>query len=489
MRIGILGIQHESNTFYPEPTEFRHFHNGIFVRGDEIRRKYEKAHHEVSGFLEGLEREGLDAVPLLMTFAMPGGTVSDEALDSIWAIATEELDKVGSLDGLLVAPHGAAVNHSRPDMDGWWLGELRKRVGPDLPIIAVIDPHANFSPAMAANCNAVIAYRENPHVDQKQRGLEAAHLMARTLRGEVKPVLAASFPAVAMNIECHSTLEKPMLSVSRELERVRALEGVLSVSVMMGYPYADVSEMGSSFVVVTNKDEILAERLARELADWLVAKRSLFKGCLIPPEQALHDAALSPKPVALFDMGDNLGGGAPADSTMLARLFHQLRPVAKAFVCLLDPESVQQAENAGIDATTVLSMGGKSPMSPSPPFEAEVTVRCLHDGKYHEDQPRHGGLAEFDMGRTAVVTTHSGLTIMLTSRATLPASVNQLLCCGLVPSDFDLLILKGVHAPVAAYKEICRTMIRANTPGVTTADMEKLPYTRRRKPLFPFEES
>jgi microcystin degradation protein MlrC len=57
------------------------------------------------------------------------------------------------------------------------------------------------------------------------------------------------------------------------------------------------------------------------------------------------------------------------------------------------------------------------------------------------------------------------------------------------PAQFQVLVAKGVIAPVAAYAPICRELIRVNTPGVTTADMAALPYTHRRRPLFPFEET
>jgi len=76
---------------------------------------------------------------------------------------------------------------------------------------------------------------------------------------------------------------------------------------------------------------------------------------------------------------------------------------------------------------------------------------------------------------------------MLTSRRTPPFSLRQLTAHGLIPQDFHLLVAKGVNAPVAAYKEVCKHFIRVNTPGCTTADIERLPYQRRRKPMFPFE--
>ncbi len=64
------------------------------------------------------------------------------------------------------------------------------------------------------------------------------------------------------------------------------------------------------------------------------------------------------------------------------------------------------------------------------------------------------------------------------------ATVEPLRSCGLNPEDFDVIIIKGVHAPVGAYAEVCPTLIRVNTPGVTTADMDSLPFQNRRKPMF-----
>ncbi|MEO6846312.1 MAG: M81 family metallopeptidase [Chthoniobacterales bacterium] len=487
-RVGILGIQHESNTFLAAPTELADFHSGIYAVGEEVRTYYKDAHHEVGGFLEELAKENIEAVPLLMTFALPAGAVSDHALATLWDVVLEQLKKAGKLDGILAAPHGAGVNESRTDMDGWWLGELRKLMGPEMPIIAVIDPHANLTPAMVGNCDAVIAYRENPHIDQRQRGLEAARLMVRTLRGEIKPTVDAAFSNMAINIERQLTTAEPMLSIFRELEHVRNTEGVLSASLLMGYPYADVPEMGSAFMVVTDNNPALAKLLSKQLSDWLWENREVFRGDLISPEEAVRRAVTSPKPVGLLDMGDNMGGGAPSDSTVITTLCHTLAPQLKTFSYLLDPESVQQAEKAGVGAKVKLRMGGKTPSTPAPPFEAEVTVLSLHDGFYEETQPRHGGFTKFDMGPTALVKTDTGITIMLSSKLGFPTSANQLYSCGLDPEKFDIIILKGVHSPIAAYEHLCKTIIRVNTPGVTTAAMEELSYSRRRKPLFPFEE-
>lgn len=487
LRVGIIGIFHESNTFIPEPTTLEDYQRQMLLIGEEVREKYGNAHHEISGFFQVLAAEGIEAVPIILANAAPWGKVTDGALDGIWKMVEDGLEAAGPLDGILAAPHGAGVNESRPDMDGWWLGELRKKIGPR-PLIATMDPHVNLSAAMVAACDGLVAYRENPHLDQRQRGEEAAQLMVRTLRGEIHPVAAGAFPPLAINIERQLTFAEPMLSVNAELEKVRALPGVLSASVGLGFPYADIPDMGSAFVVVTDNDPGLAQSQADQLAQWLMEHRERFRGEMISAEEAIARIEAAPKPVGLLDMGDNMGGGGPADSTILARILHEKKRFKTLFY-VPDLESVEAAYAAGVGARIALKIGGKLPMSPAPPLETEVTVVSFHDGKYTETQPRHGGKTGGNMGRTAVVRSDSGLTIMLMSHRGGPTfSAQPIMACGLHPKDFDVIIIKGVHAPVGAYAEFCPTLIRVNTPGVTCADLNALEFHHRRKPLFPFED-
>lgn len=487
-RVAIVGLFHESNTFISEPTTLEHYRRSTFLFGEEIRGKYSAAHHEISGFFQTLAAANVEAVPIIFAHTPPWGVVADETREALWQMISEGLDKAGPLDGILAAPHGAAVSESIPDMDGWWLTRLRAQIGNRLPIIATMDPHVNLSPAMVAACDALVAYRENPHLDQRQRGVEAAELMIRTLRRELRPVMAGAFPPVAINIERQLTSAEPMLSVQRKLDEVRGLPGVLTVSIALGFPYADVADMGSAFVVVTDNDHHLAGEQANKLSQWLIEHRELFHGELISAEAALEKASASPKPVGLLDMGDNAGGGAPGDSTVIAHLCRR-SPSLRTLFFVPDRESVLAAQEAGLGNRLRMAIGGKLPLTPGPPLDAEVTVLGLYDGQFSETQPRHGGKTGGDMGPTAVVQTDDGMTIMLMSRREgVSSSIQPLLACGLNPAEFDLIIIKGVHAPVGAFAEICPTLIRVNTPGVTTADMQALPYRHRRKPLFPFEE-
>ncbi len=194
----------------------------------------------------------------------------------------------------------------------------------------------------------------------------------------------------------------------------------------------------------------------------------------------------SEKPVCLLDLGDNVGGGSPGDGTIIAHAF-QRQKIRNSFVALCDADAAEVAASLGGDAVFEGLVGGKSDKMHGEPLLVRGRVRSLHDGVFREEQIRHGGQGRFDMGKTAVIDSES-LTLLVHSQRTPPFSLNQLTSCRIEPEKFSVLVAKGVNAPIAAYSPVCRTFIRVDTPGVTTANMARLPFKRRRRPLFPFEE-
>jgi microcystin degradation protein MlrC len=339
---------------------------------------------------------------------------------------------------------------------------------------------------MAEAATALIAYRTNPHLDQRARGIDAARMMIETVRGKLRPTMAAAFPPLAINIEKQHTAEEPCQSFYRFADQQLLDDKLLVNSIILGFPYADVAEMGSATIAVTDDDPPLARRLADDLAGYLWEYREKFAGEFVGIEEALDKASRLSGPVCLLDMGDNVGGGSPGDGTLLALALHE-RKLPKSFVCLCDSEAVAQAQAMGEWGSGTFRVGGKTDRLHGPPLSCEATVVGLYDGQFEEPQPRHGGFAKFDQGPTAVIRTDDGLTIMLTSRRLPPFSLRQLTAHGVLPEQHHLLVAKGVNAPVAAYKEVCKQFIRVNTPGVTTADIERLDYRHRRRPMFPWE--
>ena len=70
------------------------------------------------------------------------------------------------------------------DADGRTAAAIRRLVGPDLPIVMTLDLHANVSPLMIESVTATTIYRTYPHLDQRERGREAARILAQTHGGQ-----------------------------------------------------------------------------------------------------------------------------------------------------------------------------------------------------------------------------------------------------------------------------------------------------------------
>ncbi|MBX3439287.1 MAG: M81 family metallopeptidase, partial [Planctomycetaceae bacterium] len=376
MRIGIIAFLHETNTFISEPTTLGHFEENLLVTGDDVRTRLAGTDHEVGGFFAGLDESAVDVVPLFAARALPFGTIPHATYQTILERLLETLAAAGPLDGLLVAPHGATVSEIVRDVDGDWLTRVRELVGPQVPIVSTCDPHGNLSPRMVAAVDAITAYRTNPHIDQRARGVEAADLILRTLAGDIRPVTAAAFPPLLINIQKQCSDEEPCRSMLTLAAEMRTRPGVLSTSLFLGFPYADVEEMGSAFAVVTDGDRELAQRTADEFATVMWERRSEFVPHLVDVEPAVQQAIESPHaPVLLLDMGDNVGGGSAADGTTLVHELH--RRGVRAFVCLNDPEAVCRAEHAGIGSRVGLAIGGQTDDLHGAPFEATFTVKSM----------------------------------------------------------------------------------------------------------------
>ena len=486
-RIGIACFQLESNTFLPAQTGYEDFVQAGLTRGNELLRRWTGTHHELAGFIGQAREESFEIVPLFATFPQAGGTMPSRAFETIAGELLEELRKALPLDGLLLALHGAAVSEQFPDADGEILARVRALVGPQLPIVNTLDLHANISSEMIRHATATIVYRSNPHLDQQERGREAAHLLARIVRGEVRPVQALETPPMLIQMCRQYTSEDPARSLYRDLAEVVRRPGILSASVAMGFYYADVKEMGASFLAVADNDPDLAREVASFLAQRAWENRYELTGKLPSPEEAVRAAAeAEKKPVVLMDVGDNVGGGSPGDSTILfAEVVRQKVP--NALVILCDPESVKACVAAGPGNQVELMAGGKGDGRQAAPVLVRGRVRVLSDGRFTETQVRHGGCTEGDQGITAVVETKEQHTVVLTSRRMAPMSLEQVLSVGIHPERKQILIVKGVVAPRAAYEPIASRIIVTGTPGVTCDDPRQFQYRRRRAPLFPLE--
>ncbi|BDC49371.1 microcystinase C [Bryobacterales bacterium F-183] len=468
MTIGILGFLHESNTFLDTPTIWDDFATTSMTAGQTLLDRWTGVAHELGGMIEGCHQNALEIEPGFATFAVPSGTITAEAFERI---ADALLNAITApIDGLLVALHGATVSEAYPDADGEILRRLRTKYGPDFPIVVTLDLHANVSQSMVDHATAITAYRSNPHLDQRERGIEAANLLYQILKDNKKPVMALEAPPWAIPIAAQNTAGMPAKALYDDLNEVLQWPGILSASVCLGFYYADVAEMGTTFLAVADNDPDLARKAASYLAERAWNRRADFLPQLPSPQQAVaHAIQSTKKPVVLMDVGDNVGGGSSASSrTLYEECVKQ--GAAKVVVVLYDRQSVDRCIAAGVRGEV-----------------AEGRVTTIFDGIFTETQVRHGGWSHFDQGISAVVETPQGNTILYTSRRMAPMSLEQLLRAGIHPERQNILIVKGVIAPQAAYAPIAGEIILVDTPGPTANDPRSFTYRNRRRPLYPIE--
>jgi microcystin degradation protein MlrC len=477
MRLAVAGFMHESNTFNPLLTDRAAFTTQSLTFGGDLLDEWRDAHHEVGGFIEAADVEGFEPVPLLMAWATPAGPLTDGAFDAI----TERLCgllQAARPDGLLLALHGAMVAQSHPDADGEVLTRLRRAVGRELPIAVTLDLHGNLSQRLVDHCDVAVAYRTCPHVDQRECGRRAANLLVRQLRGEIRPCLTLAKPPLLINIMAHDTSRPPLRPF---MEAGRALEqqpGILAASLLPGFTYADVPQMGPSVLIVSDGDSERARQAANRLADDLWQARGQFTVPLPDAATAVAQALRADRlPVVLVDTGDNVGGGSAGDTTtILSELLRQ--GATESVVCLFAPHAARLCADVGVDKEVSLTVGDE-------PLTLTGRVRGLHDGTYVEPQVRHGGRRVNHMGDTALVELPGRNLLVLNSLRHPPFSLGQLTCLGIRPQRQRILVVKAAIAYKAAYAPIAGTIIEVDTPGLTAVNPQRFPYRHIRRPLYP----
>ena len=155
-----------------------------------------------------------------------------------------ELKDAGPLDGSVGRAARGGGGDQPADMDGYWLREVRLRVGPRIPIVGTLDLHANLSAGMVVATDALIGTARIRTSINDNRGIEAgpagrSHVARRSAPDSVGRVSAAGDQHRTSG---HRTFRRAV-SASKPSDDMLADNRVLSISFLLGFPYADVREM------------------------------------------------------------------------------------------------------------------------------------------------------------------------------------------------------------------------------------------------------
>jgi microcystin degradation protein MlrC len=237
MRIVTGTFSHETNTFSNIPTTMEEFAKQGIAHGDEIPRRFRGTNTIEAAFMDAAEEHGFELIWTVFGSAIPGGPVSGEAFEYFSGYLLEGIQAAGAIDGILLHLHGAMVTDDLDDGEGHLLEATRRLVGPTLPIVTTLDLHANMTPRIIRNCNALTGYDTYPHVDMYERAREAATILVRIIRGELHPTMALECPPLLTPLQTQvTTRDTPMKRIIDLVHRLEADSRVISIAAFGGFP-------------------------------------------------------------------------------------------------------------------------------------------------------------------------------------------------------------------------------------------------------------
>jgi len=481
------GLFHETHTFLSQTTTIADFEVMALHRGQAAITANLGNASPSDGFLSHALTQGWTVLPTIQMAAMPGGKVADAVVALFREAFFAGLEQhMAELDGIYLVLHGAMVSQSSDDVEGELLADVQaalRKAGRDIPVVAVLDLHANVSQAMVDNSTALRAYRENPHSDARDAAVAAAVLLGQSMNGVAMAQVHLPTRYVLPPTGVGSASD-PMKAV---LAAARAIEGrdpaILNINVMAGYAYSDIADCGFSLSCVTTGDVAVA----KDYLHGLVALLETHLAAGYPREDdlatALARADALPAgtgPILLIEAADNIGGGTPGDATgVLGPLLAAGRMGVMAAIA--DAGAVKSCEAAGIGGTVDIAIGAKTDTHHGEPVRFRGVVRNLTDGRFALENPK-SHLASMlgthaDMGPCAVVENEQAI-ILLSTRKMPPMDIGQLHSQGLDPRQASYIVVKAAVSHRDAYNPIARASFYVDSPGLCTSNLKRLPYSK-----------
>lgn len=485
MRIVTSTISHETNVLSTIMTDIEQFERRLLLRGEEVFEHFGGTRTPVGGLMDGCANHGFELVPTVFASATPSGKITKEAFDALLGEVLDGIREAEPFDGVALHLHGAGVCESHDDIEGHILSEVRKLVG-ERPIVSTFDLHANHTRLMVESADVLIGYDTYPHIDGYERGLEAIDVMERLLDGSLRPTKAFRQPPMMPALQAQFTGRYPMKRLMEAAFEMEAEEGVETITVAAGFPWSDFEDVGLSIIVTTNGDQGLADKCADDLSELAWSLRRDFLVKPIPVKEALAKvASVKEGPMILADIGDNPGGGAPCDGTVVLRAVLKESLEGGVFAVMADPEAVKKMSEAGAGNEVTLELGGKIDELHGAPLTVTGRVRLISDGRYVRKGPMGTG-SEADMGLTAVLGV-GGVDIIVTEKRLQPTDLQLYRSLGIEPTEKRFIVVKSSVHYRAAHEPIAREVIELDTPGLTSPRLAGFNFKNLRRPIFPLD--
>jgi microcystin degradation protein MlrC len=480
-RIAVGGFLHETNTFAPTKAAYADFVHGggwpAMTMGADVLKVMRNINVGLAGFIGDAQTHGWELAPTMFAAASPSAHVTKDAYERIARAIVDGIASAGPLDAVYLDLHGAMVAEHFDDGEGELLRRVRQVIGDKQPLVVSLDLHANVTPEMVRHADALIAYRTYPHVDMADTGRAAARHLALLLRDGRRFEKAFRQLPFLIPISWQCTSDFPTKDIYEQLADMER-EAVPTLSFCPGFPAADFADCGPS-VFAYGKTWADAQAAVDRLAAIVESHERDFDGRIYTPDEgvqlAMELSKTAQKPIIIADTQDNPGAGGDSDTTGMLRALVRNKAARAAIGAIYDPAAAKAAQEAGVGASVILSLGGKSGIPGDAPFEATFTVENLSDGKFVAPGPYFGG-RDMDMGPSACLRI-GDIRIVVSSHKAQLADQSMFRYVGIEPTEQAILVNKSSVHFRADFEPIAEKLLICAAPGAMPADPASLPWT------------
>ncbi len=485
----VFGVfSQESNTFSPLTCTRKNFETNSVSFGDEIvRDRYGKKTHSGAMVTALTDAEDVELIPSAAFQAGANGRVDRAVYDEFMACLTDTIQKAGKIDGVFLCLHGGTCLTDEDDACGLLLETVRKQVGEKVVIAASCDTHANITKRIVDHVDVICGYRQYPHTDKCETANRAFTLGMNMLRYGTKYHTVMVKVPMILQAEAANTKAGPIKELLDDAARWQEEGKFADFSLWHMQPWLDIPEAGGCAMVIA-EDKAAAEEYAMIIGRRFLTFRHILQYHPMSIDEGLDLAASRPggHTVVLSDAADNTSGGATGDSVeVLSRILEREMDLRAALV-VVDPEAAALANRLGEGAEAEFSLGGKRDPRRQKTITVRAKVQKVCDPRVLEMVgPNAGNYRSF--GEAAVLRVRN-TDIVVVKYPQCNFTPTQFTGFGLVPTDYDMLLVKSSLAYKACFGHITPEMHNILTNGATSSNLVGLGFEHVQRPLFPFDD-
>ena len=494
-RVALVGIHLEANAFAP-PTEREDFAGLCALQGIEILKEAAKPNPampmEMVGFIHQMSQRGdWDPVPLTLWAAPPGGPMQQAAFDQWLDQVMAGLKAAGPVDAVYISAHGALTTTGQPDGDGWVWSMIRRFVGPRTPIVATVDLHANLSDSAVEAVDCVVGYRTNPHIDQRERGVEAANLVRGRLGGGEWRMLTTRLPLVPPTVTLLTDNGPFADLVNHGQQLMREHRSLVNVTLLPGFAFSDTPHNGLR-ICVTSHSEDTARSAVRALARMAWTTRDRFVPDLTAIDTAVGYAqkalAGHRKPVLLADVADNPGGGGRGNTIWILQAMIQAGVRGAVFGLHIDPKLAEECQQRTIGKTFLATLNRQGNIGFTRRLQTDAKLIARHDGTLIGSPGSIYAGRALALGPMAALEIDGNIVCVASSRQQC-ADPQFLTCLGVDLRAAKVVVVKSrghFRAGFAPFFEPSQ-IVEIDAPGLTSPVLSRFDFVRLPRPVFPLD--